>query len=55
VAAEPDRAVGHVATPPVHPLCQKAEDDAYRDADVVVSMLPKVHSYMARAGWTCRS
>lgn len=31
-------------------LCQKAENDAYRDADVVVSMLPKVHEHMAAHG-----
>ena len=31
-------------------LCQKAEDDAYRDADVVVSMLPKVAGHMAAHG-----
>jgi glycosyltransferase involved in cell wall biosynthesis len=31
-------------------LCQWAEDTAYRDADVVVSMLPKVHDYMASRG-----
>jgi len=31
-------------------LCQKAENDAYRDADVVVSMLPKVHEHMASHG-----
>ena len=38
---------------PKHPfarLCFKAESDAYRDADVVVSMLPVVHSYMASRG-----
>jgi glycosyltransferase involved in cell wall biosynthesis len=38
---------------PGHPfarLCFKAESDAYRDADVVVSMLPCVHSYMASRG-----
>ena len=38
---------------PNHPfarLCAKAESDAYRDADVVVSMLPVVHSYMASRG-----
>jgi glycosyltransferase involved in cell wall biosynthesis len=38
---------------PRHPfalLCQKAENDAYRDADVVVSMLPKVHGHMAAHG-----
>ncbi len=31
-------------------MCQVAEDTAYRDADVVVSMLPKVHGYMASRG-----
>ncbi|MCX2865107.1 glycosyltransferase family 4 protein [Paucibacter sp. PLA-PC-4] len=38
---------------PRHPfalLCQRAENDAYRDADVVVSMLPKVHGHMATHG-----
>ncbi|WP_077038020.1 glycosyltransferase family 4 protein [Pelomonas sp. KK5] len=38
---------------PRHPfamLCQKAENDAYRDADAVVSMLPKVHEHMAAHG-----
>ena len=38
---------------PNHPfarLCSKAESDAYRDADVVVSMLPCVHTYMASRG-----
>ena len=42
---------------PKHPfirLVQKAEDDAYRDADLVVSMLPKVHSYMAGRGLDLR-
>ena len=31
-------------------LCQHAEDEAYRHADVVVSMLPKVHAHMASRG-----
>jgi glycosyltransferase involved in cell wall biosynthesis len=31
-------------------LCQWAEDAAYRDADIVVSMLPKVHAHMAARG-----
>ncbi len=31
-------------------LCQKAENDAYRDADLVVSMLPKVQGHMAAHG-----
>jgi glycosyltransferase involved in cell wall biosynthesis len=38
---------------PWHPfalLCQAAEDAAYRDADVVVSMLPKVQGHMAGRG-----
>jgi glycosyltransferase involved in cell wall biosynthesis len=38
---------------PRHPfalLCAAAEKAAYRDADVVVSMLPKVHAYMAGRG-----
>jgi glycosyltransferase involved in cell wall biosynthesis len=35
-------------------LCQAAEDAAYRDADVVVSMLPKVHDYMASRGLDLR-
>jgi len=38
---------------PNHPfalLCQRAEDAAYRHADRVVSMLPKVHSHMAARG-----
>ena len=38
---------------PRHPfalLCQLAEDAAYRHADVVVSMLPKVHAHMASRG-----
>ena len=38
---------------PRHPfamLCQAAENAAYRDADVVVSMLPKVHQHMAAHG-----
>jgi len=42
---------------PRHPfarLCQKAEDDAYRDADVVVSMLPKVAGHMGAHGLDLR-
>ena len=38
---------------PHHPfalLCGAAEKAAYRDADVVVSMLPKVHEHMASRG-----
>ena len=31
-------------------LCQKAENDAYRDADGVVSMLPKVAAHMSAHG-----
>lgn len=41
---------------PRHPfamLCGKAEADAYRDADVVVSMLPCVHEHMASRGLDC--
>ena len=42
---------------PRHPfalLCQKAENDAYRDADIVVSMLPKVQQHMASHGLELR-
>ena len=42
---------------PRHPfamLCQKAENDAYRDADVVISMLPKVQQHMAAHGLDLR-
>lgn len=42
---------------PRHPfimMCQKAENDAYRDADVVVSMLPKVSGHMAEHGLDLR-
>lgn len=35
-------------------LCQKAENDAYRDADCVVSMLPKVAEHMAQHGLDLR-
>ena len=35
-------------------LCQKAENDAYRDADVVVSMLPNVAVHMASHGLDLR-
>jgi glycosyltransferase involved in cell wall biosynthesis len=31
-------------------LCQKAENDACRDADIVVSMLPKVADHLSRHG-----
>jgi glycosyltransferase involved in cell wall biosynthesis len=42
---------------PRHPfivLVQAAENAAYRDADIVVSMLPKVHAYMASRGLDLR-
>jgi len=42
---------------PWHPfalLCGWAEKTAYRQADVVVSMLPKVHDYMASRGLDVR-
>ena len=42
---------------PRHPfirLCQKAEDDACRDADVVISMLPKVADHLAAHGLDLR-
>lgn len=42
---------------PWHPfilMCQKAENDAYRDADVVVSMLPAVAEHMAAHGLDLR-
>lgn len=42
---------------PRHPfivMCQKAEDDACRDADVVVSMLPKVADHLKAHGLDLR-
>lgn len=42
---------------PRHPfirLCQIAEDAAYRDADVVISMLPKVAEHMSSRGLDLR-
>jgi glycosyltransferase involved in cell wall biosynthesis len=42
---------------PRHPfiqLCQWAENTAYRDADYVISMLPKVHEHMAKHGLDLR-
>ena len=42
---------------PGHPfirLCQAAEDAAYRDADRVVAMLPRVHDHMAAHGLDLR-
>jgi len=42
---------------PWHPfalICQSAEDAAYRHADVVVSMLPKVQQHMASRGLDLR-
>ena len=42
---------------PSHPfirLCQKAEDDACRDADLVVSMLPKVAEHLRARGLDLR-
>lgn len=42
---------------PRHPfvrLCQWAENTACRDADVVISMLPKVHEHMAEHGLDLR-
>ena len=42
---------------PHHPfivLCQKAENDAYRDADLVVSMLPTVAEHMSAHGLDLR-
>jgi glycosyltransferase involved in cell wall biosynthesis len=42
---------------PQHPfilLCQAAEDAAYRDADIVVSMLPRVAEHMASRGLDLR-
>ncbi len=42
---------------PHHPfalLCSAAEATAYRDADVVISMLPRVHDYMASRGLDLR-
>jgi glycosyltransferase involved in cell wall biosynthesis len=35
-------------------LCQLAENTAYRNADIVVSMLPKVHDHMAAHGLDLR-
>ncbi len=47
----PIELVRHVEVAPLRDaLPEGAENDAYRDADVVVSMLPKVHQHMAAHG-----
>jgi len=52
--ASPIELSGMSARHPFIMLCQKAENDAYRDADVVVSMLPKVSVHMAEHGLDLR-
>lgn len=48
--ASPMELSGLSARHPFIMLCQKAENDAYRDVDAVVSMLPKVAGHMAAHG-----
>jgi glycosyltransferase involved in cell wall biosynthesis len=52
--ASPIELSGMSARHPFILMCQKAEDDAYRDADVVVSMLPKVADHMQAHGLDLR-
>ena len=52
--ASPIELSGMSAWHPFIMLCQKAEDDAYRDADRVVSMLPKVAEHMCAHGLDLR-
>jgi len=46
----PIELAGMSAHHPFALLCSWAEKTAYREADVVISMLPKVHDYMASRG-----
>jgi glycosyltransferase involved in cell wall biosynthesis len=52
--ASPVELSGMSANHPFIRLCQKAEDDACRDADVVVSMLPKVADHLQARGLDLR-
>ncbi len=52
--ASPIELSGMSSRHPFIRMCQKAENDAYRDADVVVSMLPKVAAHMHSHGLDLR-
>jgi len=52
--ASPKELSGMSARHPFILLCQKAEDDACRDADVVVSILPKVAPHLSEHGLDLR-
>ena len=52
--ASPMEIGGMSARHPFIRLCQRAEDDACRDADVVISMLPRVAEHLAAHGLDLR-